>query len=72
MDQKGLKYMKKGFLDQKYLFLRNFGYPLPPKQKLVCQTKLVALRVTICIWKNSDTFEIIQKIGSYLEKSGQF
>ena len=24
MDQKGLKYMKKGFWDQKTLFLRNF------------------------------------------------
>ena len=51
MGQKGLIYMKKGFLDQKYLFfaqflLWNFGYPLPPKQKLVCQTTLAAV-VTI-------------------------
>ena len=34
MDQKGLKYMKRVFLDQKYLFLRNFysrilGTPSP-------------------------------------------
>ena len=76
MDQKGLKYMKKGGFRPKYLFLRNFlaefWGPLPPKQKFVCKTKLAALGVAICIWKNSDTFEIIQKIGSHLEKSGQF
>ena len=28
--------------------------------------------VTICIWKNPYTFEIIQKIGSHLEKYGHF
>ena len=77
MDQKGLKYMKKGGFRPKYLFfaqifLAEFWGPLPPKQKFVCKTKLAALGVTICIWKNSDTFEIIQKIGSHLEKSGQF
>ena len=65
------------FFDKEYLFWRNFlleefSVPLPSKQKLVCQTKLAALRVTICIWKNPNTFEIIQKIGSHLEKSGQF
>ena len=49
-----------------------FWYPLPPKQKLVCQTKLAALGVTICIWKNPDTFAIIEKIGSYLEKPNSF
>ena len=53
-------------------FSRSLGTPIPPKQKLVCETKLAALRDTICIWKNPDTFEIIQKIGSHLEKSGQF
>ena len=93
MDQKGLKYMKNGFLDQKYLFFvhffkRNFGYLLPPKQKLVCRTKLAALGVTICIWKNPDTlkssrkfaviwknpdsFEIIRKIGSHVENPDSF
>ena len=71
-------YMKRGFCDQKYLifaqffFKQDFGYPLLPKQKLVCQTKLAAKGVTIWIWKNAYTFEIIQKIGNHLEKSGQF
>ena len=52
------------------ILLAEFWVPLPPKQKLVCQTKLAALGVTICIWKNLDSFEIIQKIGNHLEKSG--
>ena len=34
--------------------------------------KLVALGVTICIWKNPDTFAIIEKIGSHLEKPNSF
>ena len=77
MDQEGLKYMQKGFSDQNHLFIAQFlsaefWVTPPPKKKLVCQTKLVALWVTACIWKNLNTFEIIQKIGSHLEKSGQF
>ena len=77
MDQKGLKYVKKRFFGPKIpvfaqFFWLNFWYPLPPKQKLVCQTKFAALGVTICIWKNPDTFEIIRQFGSHLEKSGQF
>ena len=72
-----LQYMKKRGFSTKIplfcvIFLAEFWGPLPPKQKFVCKTKLAALGVTICIWKNSDTFEIIQKIGSHLEKSGQF
>ena len=27
--------------------------------------------VIVCIWKNPDTFDIIQKISGHLEKSGQ-
>ena len=61
------------------ILLAEFWVPLPPKQKLVCQTKLAAMGVTICtvlksfgnlavIWKNPDSFEIIRKIGSHLEK----
>ena len=48
------------------IFLVEF-WVLPSKPKLVFQTKLAALGVTICIWKNSDTFEIIQNIGNHLE-----
>ena len=76
MDQKRLKYMKKGFLDQNTCSLRNLFSrilgTLPPKQKLVSQTKLAALVVTICIWKNPDTVEIIQKIDSHLENPDSF
>ena len=69
VDQKGLKNMKKGFLDQKYLFLRNFfKWQSSGKIRTVLQTfgKLAL------IWKNPDSFETIRKIGNYLEKSGQF
>ena len=27
--------------------------------------------IIVCIWKNPDTFDIIQKISGHLEKSGQ-
>ena len=53
MDQYGLKYMKKGFWDQK---------------KPVCTQFLEHLEHL----ENPDSFVIIPKIGSYLEKSGQF
>ena len=92
MDQKRLKYMKKGFLDQNTCSLRNLFSrilgTLPPKQKLVSQTKLAALVVTICIWKiwtllktsrklaviwkNPESFGIIRKIGSHLESPDSF
>ena len=72
IDQKGLKYMKRGFWTKNTYLLPKFGYRPPPKQKLVCQTKLAALGVTIYIWQNPDTFEIVRKISSHLEKSGQF
>ena len=94
MDQKGLKYMKKGFLDQKYLFSAQFFFsgslrtPLPPKQEIDLPKKISGRGVAICIWKirtvlkssknlvviskNLEIFEIIRKIGSHLEKSGQF
>ena len=83
MDQKTIKWTNKGWniwkrgLGPKILVLyaicfAEFKVSLPGKEKSVCQTKLAALAVTICIWKNLDTFEIIQKIGSHLEKSGQF
>ena len=52
MDKKGLKYMKKILLPVfRAIFLAEFWVPLPPKHKLVWQTKLVAFEVTICIWK---------------------
>ena len=72
VDQKWLKYMKKGcFLTKNTFFCaiffwRNSWYPLPPKQKLEI------------IWKfdnhleNSDSFEIIRKIGSHLENPDSF
>ena len=69
---------EKGFFGPKtpvfaqFCFSRIMGTPPPPKQKMVCQKKLVAQGVTIYIWKNPDTFEIIRKIGSHLEKSRQF
>ena len=62
MDKKGLKYMKKGFLDQKYLFSAQFFFsrslrtPLPPKQEIDLPNK-------------------ISGIGGchlHLEKSGEF
>ena len=62
MHQIGLKCMEKGFLDQKYLF----------KQKLIGQTKLAALGVIICIWKNPESFEIIRKIVNHLGKTDSF
>ena len=40
------------------LFLRKFGYPLPPTQKLVCHTKLAELEVN--------------NYHMHLEKSGHF
>ena len=50
MDQKGLKYMKKGFWDQKNPVFMQISEHL----------------------ENLDSFEIIRKIGSHLEKFGQF
>ena len=68
--------MKKGFLDQKDLFLRNFlsaefWVPPPPKNSALevninCPEKLAV------IWKNPDSFEIIQKIGYHLENPDSF
>ena len=48
MDQKGLKYMKKGFSDQKYMFFAQLFH------------------------LHLDNLEIIRKIGSHLDKAGQF
>ena len=61
--------MKKGFWDQKNLFLRNF-WNIWNIWKI--RTVLKSSRKLAVIWKNLDSFEIIQKIGSHLEKSGQF
>ena len=77
IDQKGLKYMKRGFWTKNNWFSQFFLAvfwvpPPPPKQKYVCLTKLTAWGVTICIWKNQETFEIIQKIGSHLENRDRF
>ena len=73
IDQKGWNIWIKGFWTKNtcffVIFYPKFWYPPPPKQKLVCQTKL---GVTICICKNPDSFEIIRKIGSHLEKNSQF
>ena len=70
MDQKRLKYMKKEVLDQKNkCFLKASG-------KLVViwkiRTVLKSSGKLAFIWKNPDSFEIIRKIGSHLERSGQF
>ena len=83
MDQKTLERTKKGWNIWKGFFGPKISVlwaiflaeplPLPPKQKFVWQTKLAA-----CIGgyhlhlENPDTFVIIQKIGSHMEKSGPF
>ena len=52
------------------IFLAEFWEPPPPIRNWCA--KLAALVVTICIWKNPDTVEIIQKIGSHLENPDSF
>ena len=70
MDQNGLKYMVFGPKLPVFgaIFLANFGYPLPPKQKLVCQTKLAAMGVM----EKFLLLKSFRKLGGHLEKSRQF
>ena len=69
MDHKELKYMKKGFLDQEYLFfalflLAEFGSYLENPDSFEIIRKIGSHL------ENLNSFEIIRKIGSHLEKSG--
>ena len=53
------------------IFLAEF-WILPSKPKLVFQTKLAALGVTICIWKNHpENLQSSGKIRTVLKSSGK-
>ena len=63
MDQKGLKYMKKGVSEPKIPVFCAIGK---------IRTLLESSRKLAITWKNPDSFEIIRKIGSHLENQDSF